>query len=311
MKAIPCPVSPEELHRLVHEDQLPDKGIAARFPGGTVSRVKAWRKRHGVAAFPRWARNEVIPIEGRLKSLLVGSMLGDGRLVRRTNATHYSERHCGAQQPYLEWKASFWGPWAKPIKPVPDKRGYSQVRMDTCAHAILNPWQEMFYADHKKGWKRLVPEVVDLVDEFALAIWYLDDGCRGWWPSITFGMDDESREVAWAIFEKFGLRPRWELKKGKTGEFHMEREGTALRFLDIIRPHVPECMKHKLEGFGFQGPGYQVREKVTREGLQKMATEGIPIRRMAQKLGVGAATVDRWLKKFGIEHPRKKGRPVT
>jgi hypothetical protein len=39
MKAIPCPVTPEELRRLVHEEKFPDHEIATRFPGGTKKRV--------------------------------------------------------------------------------------------------------------------------------------------------------------------------------------------------------------------------------------------------------------------------------
>lgn len=309
MKAIPCPISADELRNLVEVRKLTDQEIAALLPDGTWKRVQSWRRRFGIEAIPRWSRNEVEPIEGPLRSLLVGSMLGDGRLVRHVNATYYSERHCLAQKPYLEWKAAQWGSWAKPVKDVQDKRGYTQVRFETCAHADLNEWQALFYADPKKGWKRLVPSLVGLVDEYALAVWYMDDGCASWWPCITFGADEPRRQVALAIFEKFGLQPRWQPLKGKTGNFHFEREEVADRFLDLIRPHVPECMADKLGPFGFQGPHYQVRQKVTEEVLRSMALEDVPIREMARRLGVGATTVSRWLRKLGIEHGRKVGRP--
>jgi hypothetical protein len=309
MKKIPCPVSSDELRLLFHRSRLTDKEVAARLPGGTVSRVRSWRREFGVEALPRWTRNDVTSIEGRLHSLLVGSMLGDGRVVHRTHASYYTESHSGAQREYLAWKAKLWGSWAKPLVDVPDKRGYEQVRFRTCAHGNLNPWRDLFYDSRKRGWKRLIPDVVDMVDEFALAIWYLDDGCAAWWPLITFGMDEASRDVAWAIFEKFGLEPRWETKKGNTGHFHMEREWTAERFLDLIEPHVPVCMKHKLGPFGFQGSHYQVRCRLDPEVLEEMAEESIPIKRIARELGVGASTVSRRLKEWGIDHPRKKGRP--
>jgi len=310
MRAILCPISPEELERLVHQEKLTDQEIAARLPQGTVKRVQSWRRRFGVKACPRWARNEVTPIQGKLRSLLVGSMLGDGRLVRRTHATHYSERHSGAQRAYLEWKAEIWGVWAKPIKEVPDPRGYTCFRMETHAHGDLNPWQEMFYKAHDKGWKRVLPEVVDLVDEFALTLWYLDDGHAGWWPGITFGADDASREVAWNIFEKFGLKPRWQSKDGKTGDFHMEREDTAERFIEIITPHVPKCMISKLGPFGFQGPGYQTRKRVTPELLQDGVAKGIPLQQMARELGVGSSTIRRRLCEWAIPYEAQQGRPT-
>ena len=309
MRAIDCPVSPKELRRLVRDEKLTDAEVAARLPGGTIKRVQSWRRRYTIEVVARWERNEVPPIEGQLKSLLVGSMLGDGRIVHRTHAAHFAEGHCEAQRPYLEWKASLWGAWACPIFDVPDKRGYVHSRMNTVAHGSLVPWRDLFYATRDKGWKRLLPEVVDLVDEFALAVWYLDDGCVAWWPTITFGANEPSRQVALAIFEKFGLRPRWQLLKKNTGNFHMEREDTAHRFLDLIQPHVPECMVYKLRDFGFQGPHYQVRQKVSPDRLRELASQGTPIRRMAKLLGVGASTVDRWLLELDIPHARKRGRP--
>lgn len=319
MRPIPCPISPERLDDLYTKQKLTDDEIVSLLVSegheATVKRVRTWRKRLGIKTIPRWSRNEVPPIDGRLRSLLVGSMLGDGRLIRRTNATHYQESHSASQRAYLEWKASLWGSWVQaPVKPVLWRTGgkeYEGFRFHTVAHAELNPWQEMFYADKVHGWKRLVSEVVDMVDEFALTVWYLDDGTAScWWPTITFGADPASREVALATFEKFGLHPRWEVKTGNTGEFHMEREDTAERFLEIIRPHVPACMTYKLEGFGFQGPHYQVRQKLDEETLRELAADGVPIRKIARDYWVGASTVSRWLKKYGIEHPRKVGRPV-
>lgn len=310
MKAIPCPISKEALHKWTHVDRLTDEEIAARIPDATSKRVRAWRHRYGIPTLPRWARNDILPIEGRMRSLLVGSMLGDGRIVRRVHASYYSERHCGAQLEYLKWKAGLWGPWAGPVQSIPDKRGFSQFGFFTCAHADLNEWQEMFYADKHKGWKRLVPEIVDMVDEFALAIWYLDDGHAGWWPGITFGADPASREVAWAIFDKFGLKPRWASRVGNTGAFHMEREETALHFLSLIGPHVPDCMKYKLGPFGFEGPQFKIRLKMEPSRLEEMSCAGVPLNQMATQLGVGASTVSRWLHKMGISHPRKVGRPT-
>lgn len=309
MRAVPCPIPSEALHSLVHQDKLTDKEIADRLPGATIKRVQSWRRRFGIEAIPRWSRNEVSPIEGGLKSLLVGSMLGDGRIVRQVNASYYTESHSGEQRPYLEWKAALWAGWDTRLADVPDKRDYTQVRLYTCAHASLNVWQEMFYADPKKGWKRLLPQIVDEVDAFVLAIWYLDDGSVGWWPVITFGADEASRQVALTIFEKFGLTPRWQPLKGKTGNFHFEREDMAERFLSIITPHVPECMKYKLGPFGFQGQHYQVRLKLDPETLAEMAARGVPIKVMARELGVGASTISRRLVEWGVQHPRQKGRP--
>jgi len=239
-------------------------------------------------------------------------MLGDGRLVRRPNATHYTENHSDKQKNYLEWKIAQWGIWASPdaIQPViwnTQGGSYSGWRFNTVAHEQLNKWHSLFYPQDG-GPKHLKPQVVDLVDDKALAIWYLDDGSAGWWPSITFGMDEESRRIAFAIFAKFGLTPKWDLQRGKTGDFVFDSEELALRFLGIIGSHVPFCMEYKLK-FGFQGPHYRIRQRVTATVLREMVAQGFTIRRMAEKLGVGWSTIDRALKRFQIDCPRLIGRP--
>lgn len=310
MRVVPCPVSAEELRRLVLVERKMDKEIAALFPGGTVSRVQSWRKRYEIESLQRWERYDVPAIEGRLRSLLVGSMLGDGRIVFRTTGAHYEETHSEAQRAYTMWKAKIWEPWPLTINETTTEGPYLQHRLCTVSHGSLVYWRDLFYPSREKGWKRFRNEVVDLVDPFALAIWYLDDGCAAWWPDITFGADDESRKVALLIFEKFGLKPRWQHIRRTTGNFHFEREETAHRFLDLIRPHVPECMSYKLQGFGFQGHNYQLRNNLSVERLQELAARGIPIQRIASELGEAPTTVSNYLLKHGIAHPRKRGRPA-
>jgi hypothetical protein len=309
MKAIPCPVSPEELRQLYVEQKLTDDMIASQL-GETVKRVRSWRRRFGIETILRATRNEVPPIEGRLRSVLIGSMLGDGRLSRTENASRYQENHADDQKDYLAWKVEEWGSWVstemKPVvwkKPEGDFHGW---RFHTVSHPSLNEWHALFY--DRVGPKRLSREVLPLVDELALAIWFMDDGSAGWWPCITFGMDVASQGMAMAIFDRFGFKPRWDLMKGNTGNFIFEGEDQAHRFIDIVSPHMPECMLHKLD-FKFQGDHYQIRQVLTEEVLRDMASRGVPIKRMAQELGQSPTTIDRHLKSYGIHHPRTIGRP--
>ncbi len=313
MKAIPCPITPDELRRLYLEEKLTDEQIVSRLgEGATVKRVRSWRHRYGIETICRTERRELPPIEGRLQSVLVGSMLGDGRISKSTHVSRYRESHCHEQLEYLKWKALEWGPWIptdpKSVTWVLQDKAFEGWRFETVSHASLNPWHELFYPE--PGPKRLQERVVDLVDPLAFAIWYMDDGSSGWWPLITFGMDPASRGVALAIFDKYGFSPRWDLCSGstKTGQFIFEGEDQAHKFIELVRPHMPESMHHKLT-FGFQGPQYQLRNKLTREVLTELASKGTPIRRMAELLGEAPTTIDRYLKKYGIEHHRTVGRP--
>lgn len=237
-------------------------------------------------------------------------MLGDGRIARNPNSARYTENHTDDQRGYLEWKRQQWGSWSKnescPVVWRSQGKDYPGWRFETVSHALLLPWHDMFYPE--PGPKQLRDRVVELVDPFAFAIWYLDDGCAQWWPIITFGMSLASRGVAWGIFERLGFTPRWDLRQGKTGEFIFEGEAQAERFIELVKPHVPDCMKSKLQ-FGFQGPHYQVRRKLSDATLRELARRGVPIRRIAEQLGVGYNTVSRYLTKLNIHHPRTPGRP--
>jgi len=316
MKAIPCPVSPEQLRHLYHDEKLTDEEIVTLLgEDASLKRVRSWRKRFKIQTINRTERHMVTEIVGPLRSLLVGSMLGDGRLNKPANVARYMECHSDAQKAYLQWKTEQWGPWIQgDIKPVmwnkKDGKTFPGWRVETVCHATLNPWHEMFYGEGKTK-KSLQPTVVDYVDSFALAIWYLDDGSVGWWPRITFGMDEESRKVAISIFAKFSLYPHWSHCVGNTGNFEFNSEEQANLFLSLVRPHIPECMQYKLSGFGFQGKHYQVRQLLTEETLREYAGRGVPIRKIAQELEVGASTVTRHLEKWEINHPRLIGRPIS
>lgn len=238
-------------------------------------------------------------------------MLGDGRLARNPNSARYIENHCEAQRDYLDWKHRQWGAWVKndPRQVLWTHKGttYRGYRFETVSHASLLSWHALFYP--QPGPKQLTDKVVELVDPLAFAVWFMDDGSTGWWPRLTFGMNLASRGVALGILEKFGFVPRWEPKRGTTGDLLLEGETQAERFIELVSPFVPMCMNHKLR-FGFQGPHYQVRQKIDPQRLRDLAQQGIPIRQIAKQLGVGYSTVSRHLVQLGIEHPRIVGRPV-
>lgn len=237
-------------------------------------------------------------------------MLGDGRLSRTPNAARYMENHADAQRDYLAWKMAQWGEWAKrPMSPVTWHKGpqdFHGWRFETVSHTSLLEWHSLFYA--AVGPKRLVSRVVDLVDAFALAVWFLDDGTAGWWPYITFGLDPNSRAIAFDIFAKFSLFPKWSVRKGNTGVFTFEGEAQAQLFLALVKPHIPDCMARKLD-FGFQGRHYQIRQALPVDLLREMALKGVPIRQIAKQTGISASVVSRHLIQHGIAHPRKVGSP--
>jgi hypothetical protein len=325
MKRIPCPISDTELRRMYLDEKFTDQQIAGQI-GETSKRVRSWRKLFGIPTISMTERYDVYPIEGQLRSLLVGSMLGDGHITcshgrcrsqgrnqsRNSNTARYVENHADNQKDYLEWKRKQWGPWSKgslaPVRWARERKVSNGWIFRTVSHASLLPWYELFYP--VRGPKQLSSEVPELVNSFSLAIWYLDDGSAQWWPIITFGMNSVSRGIATSIFERFGLSPRWNLHKGNTGEFVFHGEEQAERFIQLVGPHVPECMRYKLQ-FGFQGRYYEIRKIASEDRLREMVMADISIRRMARVLGLSASVVSRRLTKLGLAHSRNMRRPMT
>lgn len=312
MRSVPCPISSDRLRCLYLEERLTDQQIVDLLGGGaTVKRVRSWRRRFGIETIDRTSRYDVPLIEGRLRSILIGSMLGDGRLAHRKRVTNYCENHAINQRDYAEWKRLEWGAWVKgELKPVLWKNTggeFPGVRFHTVGHASLNEWHRLFY--DPSGPKFFRPEVVSMVDELALAVWYLDDGHADWWPMLTLGA--VSRDVAIQILGRFEISARWKNDTPTSGRLIIEGEANALRFLDLIRPHVPECMAHKLLP-GFLGSrNLRIRTAAPEQRLIELAEKGVPIRAIGRELGIGASTVDRHLRRNGVEHPRTAGRPKS
>ena len=312
MKRIPCPITAERLKDLYTNQKQTDQAIVellcSEGHDATLKRVRSWRKRFKIATLKRWERNEVEPITGELKSLLIGSMLGDGRIHFVGTGSRFEERHAPNQKAYLEWKAKRWGAWKQKMFVIDTHDGkFTSWIFLTKTHGSLNEYRDLFYEQRDKGWKVLKPELIDMVDAYSLAIWYLDDGHNGWWPEIAFGAKNGSLAVAKVIFAKFGLFPKWKQVKGDTGFFRFDSEAQADKFLKIIEPYVPKCMAYKLDftknNRGYKAEGYQIRQRCSPTVLRQMAAKGIPKDEMARKLGVGRATIRRHLKKHNISHP--------
>ncbi len=304
MKKIPCPITSDRLSELYTKSLLTDEQVAEVLCkegyDATKKRVSRWREDYNIPTLQRFERFTPPHIQGELKSLLIGSMLGDGRIAFRGQASHYEERHSPEQLDYLKWKSDKWGEWSAGELTVAYSREFASHIFRTKAHSDLNPYRDLFYTEREKGWKVVRNEVVDMVDPYALAIWYLDDGSAGHYPLITFGAKDGSRGNAYLIFEKFGLTPKWKKMNGETGQFHFERE-EGEKFIEIIEPYVPECMSYKMT-FAFRdGRNNKIASMMNKPLLEEMVNKGYTQEKMAKELEVGESTIGRWLRKYDLK----------
>ena len=105
--------------------------------------------------------------------VILGSVLGDGSVYRRgTSNAYFTERHCMEQADYLNWKRKIIGQRLRTRDAVNPRSGYTgdlQIGFYTGNSPILNT-----YATFKKTF-----EGVERLGPLGLAVWYMDDGCKG------------------------------------------------------------------------------------------------------------------------------------
>src|SRR6266702_146027 len=124
---------------------------------------------------------ESIGLTARARSILIGTLLGDGRL-QPTGGRRARLRleHGLDQAEYLLWKvdelsgiAAGRTTYLDRVHPV-TRAVYRYVRHQSFASAIYGQLWKIFYPQGQKRIPDLLPEL--LTEPLALAVWYMDDG---------------------------------------------------------------------------------------------------------------------------------------
>lgn len=106
------------------------------------------------------------------RSLIVGSLLGDGAMRCKQNAL-LEVNHSAAQRTYVDWK---YGVLQNLVGTPPKLRqgngGRQAYRFTTLSLPELRAYYEAFYSVSGK----IIPKVE--LTPLALAVWFMDDGCK-------------------------------------------------------------------------------------------------------------------------------------
>lgn len=191
---------------------------------------------------------QVIPWEESLsaeqKSLLIGCILGDGRLeCRSKNGTaRLRIHHADGQKEYLFWKYNLlksWvdrPPWKTAWTDQRNGRMYVSWFFHTKTSPVFHPWWQLFYSH---GTKHVPEDIHARLEPFAIAVWFMDDGCFQEKSIIlntqSFGREEQQRLVDY-FRTQFGIR----------ASFQKDRENTRLYFgaserrkiFAVIEPHL-------------------------------------------------------------------------
>ena len=190
----------------------------------------------------------------KMRSFLVGTLLGDGSLESTGGHARYKETAGNGE--YLRWKAAILAEQFQirfsegDYQSKQTGRTYRRHRLATLAHPVLGEWRQNWYPKGKKIVCR--PDVEAFLDPLALAVWFYDDGhisrtARSYCAflyTLAFTPDNVDWLAA-LLLSRFGI-DCYKAKVGKYSGIRIRREGRD-RLLDLISTYPAPGMAYKLE----------------------------------------------------------------
>lgn len=300
----------EVFEQLYVKDGLTEAEIAEKY-GTYQVKVNRLRATFGIPKVSKADRYQLPEISRQQKSLLFGSMLGDGRLsTTGPLSAGYTEYHSDGQREYLQWKADQWGPFVASIRPekkVKDGKVYtgSILRLKACRQ--FKHYWEVFYPEGK-GHKTFTQLPLSNITGLALAVWFMDDGSRTSGGHIRFAVSPrpEDQEVLLRLLAKFGIEGHVYSSNGNH-ELLIQDRMNLDRFVTIVAKHIPPCMSGKLD-LKPRALGQAPRHKLTPEVVLSFVGRGMGVLEIAKTLNVSTQSVKRGMAKAGLP-PGKVGRP--
>lgn len=269
MKKIEIPEK-EILYSLYVNEQLSLAKIAVIF-NTSVMTVRAWLINYGIKTriSNQSLYHEIrsVGFNDEQKSLLMGSILGDGglRIPKRGKNAYFYERHCEKQLPYLIWKRDKLMPFVQKKLSVHKANEHvisgvkcivqDSYKMVTVSHNHLTELWKIFY---KGNGNKVIPNSLEeYLNLFVIAVWICDDGSLVW-NNIrrTYRIDlhtenftyDENVLLCRLLSKYFSGRLMIIPRYYDSGiKYYISFRGkTELHgFCSVLSDFVPDCMKYK------------------------------------------------------------------
>jgi hypothetical protein len=202
-------------------------------------------------------------IPENFKNIIIGSYFGDGCITTNAYKKHYYMKisHGINQIEYCKWKANLLGDFA--TEPIIINRTFKNKPYQCVSFTTkMFPFFEQLHNCYINNQKHIKNWMFTYLDPLALTIWYLDDGdfsmkrhvrkdgtdyrsfggCR-----IALGVfsEEECTLITNFFVSKYSIEPKIYVESGKYHRlwFNVEK---SKRFIEIIKPFVPECMNYKI-----------------------------------------------------------------
>ncbi len=185
--------------------------------------------------------NTVGSLSEAQRSVIIGSLLGDGAMRCKTNAL-IEFNHSIAQKDYVDWKYQHLVDLVgTPPRSRQGNGGRIAYRFVSLSRPELKPFYTAFYSSGRKR----VPDWI--LTPLALAVWFMDDGSKSYRAVYlnTQQFDLESQERLLSM-----LKEQWGIDATLNRDKTYYRIRIAVRSVDrlreIIGPHLLPQLAYKL-----------------------------------------------------------------
>lgn len=187
--------------------------------------------------------------DANLFQFLTGTMLGDGSLEKSKLNARYAEG--GSNEKYLTWKYEFikqyfFCTFSERLSSPHTASGkrYKGWWLRTSVHPLLTTWHEQWYAERK-----ILPfELIEThLTNFALSIWFFDDGYLGKSGCYFYTMAFSTQEIDFLLQllqHKFGLKGKVLFNVNKLPFIRIPKKDT-LALLEIVSEFKIPGMEYK------------------------------------------------------------------
>ena len=206
---------------------------------------------------------QLLVITPEQRSLIVGSLLGDGtmRLGENARNVNYKIDHGLEQKEYVFWKYKILRPLVltepklsyryDPIKGKYPKSWWFRTVRHPLLTEIYNLW---YLGDGYRAGRKIVPKNIgDDLNPLALAAWIMDDGCysNGIIDISTYSFELSEINVLQDVFrDRYGIKFSFHKDRDKGYRMYSNKADTKV-LASIIAPYIIDSMKYKI---GFKTP---------------------------------------------------------
>lgn len=242
----------EDVKRL-HAQTKSDKEIS-EILNIDARRVSDLRKKLGLKTFEKWEHiGELVPTKEQ-EQALIGGLIGDMCIFKDKNAVNYRMNlaHSTKQEEYFWYKYKILKPllFQEPKKREwIDKRTnneYKEIKTQSLTHKFFSDLYDKWYFAGKK----IMPDDIYKMEALGLAIWYLDDGCKGndhnryfryTFATSSYDLSDVKRLMD-MLDTNFGIKTSYQRSRNNILVIKESHE----HFIETIKPYVVSTMTYKL-----------------------------------------------------------------